>query len=672
LHKKQCQKAISWEAEVDEAPLPDGRGSQSANGSNIALAKDGSTAIVAVFQNAPPREVDPAEVAAAEAHLAHLPIDTFSPRNGLPSPHVMPWPPNRLFVGREDSLLTLARRIKEGGTAAVGQSSVVTGMGGQGKTQLAVELAYRYGRWFRGGVFWVRCDDLATIAEAVAACGPALHPGDAGFSARPLPERVALVASAWASDLPRLLIFDNCEDEAILDDWVPKGVVAGCCLRRAVYPGRRRAVLSRCPLVSSARAESMALLHRHRPDLAPDDPDLSAVAAELGDLPLALELAGSYLARYRGELSGVPAAYLGELRDQDLLAHASLTIEDAATASGARSPTGHERDVARTFEVSLRRLRPETSVDALARALFARAAWLAPGEPIPRWLQPEASVDALARALFVRARFVPGASIPRWLLKLCAGVAADDADAGRRFADALTRLLDLALVEHTDVGQPGESGAVVLHRLVAAFARSRLEESGVAQLAVENVIVVEADRLLSQNPTPFRNWATELITFARTARREPTEAAVRPLNAAGSYSRLVADYETSTVILEDAVGYAAAVFGSDDLWVADPLSNLGNLRLERGDFVVAEARQTRALAIFEKAFGPDHPKVAHTLSNLGYLQQNLRHTLKARASYARALDIFSVRLGHDHPDTARTRRLITNLERQTKGGDHDA
>ena len=49
------------------------------------------------------------------------------------------------------------------------------------------------------------------------------------------------------------------------------------------------------------RTESLTLLCRHRPDLAGDDPALDAIAAELGNLPLALHLAGTYLGS-RGSL----------------------------------------------------------------------------------------------------------------------------------------------------------------------------------------------------------------------------------------------------------------------------------------------------------------------------------------------------------------------------------
>src|ERR1700761_2800080 len=72
---------------------------QSAVGSYIAQADRGSTAIVSVYQNAPPRPVEPAEIAAAEALLATLPLGELPAPQGLPSPHVIPWPRNRFFVG---------------------------------------------------------------------------------------------------------------------------------------------------------------------------------------------------------------------------------------------------------------------------------------------------------------------------------------------------------------------------------------------------------------------------------------------------------------------------------------------------------------------------------------------------------------------------------------------
>jgi tetratricopeptide (TPR) repeat protein len=662
---------------MSEPPLQ-GSYDQSASGSFIAQAEGGSTAIVAVFQAAAPRPIDPAELAAANAWLDALPLEELPEPKGLPSGSVMPWPQNRSFVGRETDLRTLARRLKQGGTAAVGQNPAVTGMGGQGKTQLAVELAYRYGRWFKGGVFWVNCAERASVSESVAACGTALFVADAGFSGRPLPERVAAVASALANDLPRLLIFDNCEDEAILDDWAPKG--GGCRLlltaRRLSWSPARG--IDPVPLGKFSRSESLALLRRHRRDLAADNPALDAIAEELGDLPLALELAGSFLGRYRDEFFGTPSAYLAELRSENVLAHASLTITDPEAPEHSRLPTGHERDVARTFAVSFGRLRPENAVDSLAREVFARAAWLAPGVPIPRHL-----------------------------LKLCAGIAADDAKAGRAFADALGRLLDLALVERA-----GAEGGIVLHRLLAAFGRSRLEQAAAARHAAELALGREANRLLPHNdPSPFRTWGAHLTAVALAAGRDGTKAAANLLNVAGYYSKLVADFEASQAMLEQAASRAEVVFGPDhpelarclgnlgnvryargDLAaaqdsqakalaiketaygpdhpeVAGILNNLGNVQGERGDLAAAQASLTRALAINEKAYGPDHPQVARTLGNLSLVQRDLGRIAEARDLHTRAAAIFAAKLGGQHPDTLKASRFLADLDGAAESGE---
>ena len=103
------------------------------------------------------------------------------------------------------------------------------------------------------------------------------------------------------------------------------------------------------------------------------------IAGELGDLPLALHLAGSFLATYRHAVT--PEHYLAQLRDKTLLAHSSLQGRGADW-----SPTGHEQHVAKTFALGYERLDAEDDLDALALKLLGRAACFAPGEAIPRAL----------------------------------------------------------------------------------------------------------------------------------------------------------------------------------------------------------------------------------------------------------------------------------------------
>ena len=87
------------------------------------------------------------------------------------------------------------------------------------------------------------------------------------------------------------------------------------------------------------RTESLALLREHQPDA--DSALLDEIAHELGDLPLALHLAGSYLARYRHTTDA--ASYLASLRQTSPLRHQSLR-------GGVLSPTEHDPHVALTAQ----------------------------------------------------------------------------------------------------------------------------------------------------------------------------------------------------------------------------------------------------------------------------------------------------------------------------------
>ena len=77
-----------------------------------------------------------------------------------------------MFTGREEDLQALDREIVGGSVVAVGQVAL-TGMGGIGKTQLAVEYVYRHGHRYSGGVHWLSFADPAAVPAEVVACGPA-------------------------------------------------------------------------------------------------------------------------------------------------------------------------------------------------------------------------------------------------------------------------------------------------------------------------------------------------------------------------------------------------------------------------------------------------------------------------------------------------------------------
>ena len=147
------------------------------------------------------------EVAAAvpikpQADLqALLDADKVPPPGDLPPGSRMPFGPNARFTGREPQLLALARALFPprppgeglGVRAKVLITQAIQGMGGVGKTQLAVALAYRCGRYLHG-VHWVNAAQPEAIGAEVAACGRAM-----GLRPWPdaLPDQVALTLRVW-------------------------------------------------------------------------------------------------------------------------------------------------------------------------------------------------------------------------------------------------------------------------------------------------------------------------------------------------------------------------------------------------------------------------------------------------------------------------------------------
>src|SRR5579883_586615 len=101
--------------------------------------------------------------------LAFLPTSTV--RHSLPPIWMIPYPRNPFFLGRDAILERLSTHLHAGQTAALSQSpSAISGLGGIGKTQIAIEYAYRYYQEYEA-VLWARADtheDLISSFLAIA------------------------------------------------------------------------------------------------------------------------------------------------------------------------------------------------------------------------------------------------------------------------------------------------------------------------------------------------------------------------------------------------------------------------------------------------------------------------------------------------------------------------
>jgi hypothetical protein len=227
--------------------------------------------------------------------LRDLPFADTEPPAGGRVCNLPPRNPN--FVGRADELDQIRASLTAGQVMTV---QALRGMGGIGKTQIAIEYAYRYATDY-GLVWWVDAEQPALIAEQFAALGISL-----GLPAAPdTTAAVQAVCSALRKRQTWLLIFDNAGRIEDLRPVLPGGT--GHVLV-TIRRGGFRVLGPVLDLDIFDRADAISLLHRRAPHLADDE--VSALAEQLGDLPLALEQAAAYLDQTR-----VPATeYLRLLR----------------------------------------------------------------------------------------------------------------------------------------------------------------------------------------------------------------------------------------------------------------------------------------------------------------------------------------------------------------------
>jgi hypothetical protein len=290
---------------------------------------------------------------------------------------------NPHFTGRNDLLQALRAHLAKNTTGAVVQAGVVHGLGGVGKTQLAVEYAHRYAADY-DLVWWIRAEQPAAISGRLAQLARRL-----GLPELPsLDEQVGAVFDALGQRDRWLLVYDNALTAADLTGLRPPagGGHVLVTSRNPAWSG----VAATVRVEVFSRDQAVGFLAKRTG--SGDQAALRRLAGMLGDLPLALEQAAAYLEE--------TAIGVGEYLD---------LLADRPELFALGQPATTEQTIATTWTVSLDRVRTEAP---LAEDLLTLAAFLAPDD-LPRALLAE-HADALPSRL-------PPLSAIGWSCRRCLG-----------------------------------------------------------------------------------------------------------------------------------------------------------------------------------------------------------------------------------------------------------
>jgi hypothetical protein len=511
-----------------------------------------------------------------------------------------------LLAGREDLLADLDARLTRGpGTGP--RVVALYGLGGAGKTSVAVEYAHRH--LAEVGLAWQFPAEESEVLLAEFARLAAQLGAREVVDARDPVASVHAVLAAFAAEW--LLVFDNAMSYEAVQRFLPptgRGRVL-ITSQSAMWPlGWAMEV----PVLDTDVAAGF--LVNRTGDL--DDRAAADLAGGLGALPLALEQAAAYILATTTTLAGYLSMFLD--RRADLLARGQAA--------------GHPVDVAATLGLALSRLEDEAPA---AAGLLRLLACLAP-EPVPL-----APLLAGAQATV---------ELPPDVAAMIAPLLGDPVAMG----DAVAALRSYSLVT------PAGDGLVLVHRLVQDVTLAQLSADATGQWERAAAVLVEA-AIPAGTELPAA-WPACAVLL-------PHARAVLDLTSGGMWR--IANYlgqSGSYLAARDLFQLIAGAYEDDDAYGPehrDTLAALGNLaRLtgRAGDAAGARDQYTVLLPIFERVLGPEHPDTLTTHANLAYTTGAAGDAAGARDLFAALAPIRERVLGPEHSGTLGTRH---NLARWT-------
>lgn len=289
-------------------------------------------------------------------------VETITEHNNLP-------PQNPFFSGRIDQLANINQFLSKKGNA-VNIKQIIAGLGGIGKTQLAIEYAYRYCYAFKNCIWFVNAETPTTTQNYFLEFANHFKlPLSQDYTSEDLQKAVSVWLNAnkdW------LLVFDNLETADVITPYLPQKYSGRIIIttRSMEVDLGQQIILGVFDMDEAieflkrrfSKDDELKMEFYSGNDFEAEAPKL---AERLGLLPLALEQAAAYIKKVKCSI----ASYLKLLSESGLLAFE----EEQSSPTHYNKENKFERIVTATWRVSFANIANEG-----ARQLLNLCAYMAP------------------------------------------------------------------------------------------------------------------------------------------------------------------------------------------------------------------------------------------------------------------------------------------------------
>ncbi|MBD1920241.1 tetratricopeptide repeat protein [Microcoleus sp. FACHB-831] len=594
------------------------------------------------------------------------------------------------FIGRDEKLKELHKLLQQNAQVAI--AAAVTGMGGVGKTELAIQYAREKLSTYQGGVCWLPAGDFAL--KLVEFARPRFFP-NIKFEGFSLSEQVAYCWQHWAEGDVLLVLDDVTEYKQQVQPYLPESPRFKVLITTRERLGKPIVLLDLDVLAPADALKLLkSLLGNERVER---ELDIAAELCEwLGYLPLGLELVGRYL-----EEEPLSLAQMLERLKQKRLRHPALNEADTMMTA--------QLGVADAFELSWERLDENAQQVGCLLSLFALASipWELV-EGVYHSLRGDAfqcedlekprrdliklhllkidkenySLHQLIREFFKEKleKLEQADEMKQAFVTTMAAVAKQlpyqaNRDLIVAFNHNVPHLIEVAkhltaYLSDDDLPSPFTALARFyrdqgFYDLAAPWLEERLavtkdrfgcEHPFVAGFVNNLAMLYQIQYRYSEAETLF---VQALELNKRLLGYEHREVANCLNNLAALY-KLQDRYEEAEPLFIQALELNKRLLGDEHLEVAKSLNNLGVWYDSQARYIEAEPLLVQALELFKRLLGDEHRNVATCLNNLAFLYQHRDRYDEAESFYLQALELFKRLLGEEHPDAAMS---LNNLAR---------